>query len=95
MATTGTATLDFGTGNQLTTVTVTGQTGILAGSKVEAYVMADTSADHNEDEHLLMQSITVFAVPVSQIVAGTSFVIQAFSDQLLYGRFTINWVGSY
>jgi hypothetical protein len=91
----GSTTIDFGSGNQIAEVTVSGQTGILAGSKVEPYVMAATLGNHTEDAHLMMQSITSFTVPVSRIVAGTSFVIVAFADQLLYGQYTINWVGDY
>lgn len=91
----GSAVIDFGTDNQLAQVTVTGQPLVHAGSKVEAYVMPVDGIDHNEDEHLMMQSITVFSVPVSSIVAGVGFTIRAFSDHLLTGRYTINWVGDY
>lgn len=95
VATRGSAVIDFGAGNQLAQVTVTGQTNISATSKVIPYVMADVSSDNNEDSHLLMSSITVFTVPKSSIVVGTSFIIKAFSDQFLYGTYIINWIGNY
>lgn len=91
----GIATIDFGTNNQLATVAVP-HASVAANSKIEASpYMLETSADHNEDEHLLMHSMTVFSVPVSTIVPGVSFEIRGFSDHLLNGRFNINWVGNF
>jgi len=71
----GTATLDFGSfpGSSHTTVAVTGQTGILAGSIVGAWLFPDTTTDHSDDEHLL-EPIKI-VVPKTSIIAGTGFTI--------------------
>jgi hypothetical protein len=49
MSATGTSTLDFGTtpGTNYVTTTITGQATIASGSQIEAYLMADATADHN------------------------------------------------
>lgn len=73
--TSGATVVDFGAfpGASDTSVTITGQTGILAGSKVKAYIIATATADHTEDEHWL-ETIDVKA---GSIVAGTGFTIYA------------------
>lgn len=74
----GTATLNLGTfpGATDAAVTVTGQTGILSGSLVEAWILPATTADHSADEHWV-DPPDVFA---GNIVAGAGFTI--------YGRIT-------
>jgi len=74
----GTTTVDFGAfpGASDTSVAVTGQTGILAGSLVEAFLFPVATADHTADEHLV-ETITVRA---GNIVAGTGFTIYAFNN---------------
>ena len=69
----GTATLDFGAfpGASDASVTVTGQSGILAGSLVEAWIVPVATAEHTADEHLL-ETLHVVA---GNIVAGTGFTI--------------------
>jgi thiamine monophosphate kinase len=90
MGATGTATLDFGAapGSPVASVVVTGQAGISASSVAEAWLMAETSADHNEVEHRIVPII----VRVGQIVAGTGFTIYATSDWSLTGQWTVRWV---
>ena len=104
----GTATLDFGafpgTGHHVT-VAVTGQTGIVAGSLVEAWIRPEVSADHSADEHLL-EPLKVVA---RDIVAGTGFTIHGYFDPLpepdmpdrfrflgsqprIYGQWSVGWV---
>lgn len=70
---TGTATLDFGAfpGSSHTTVAVTGQTGILSTSLVEAWLFPDDTADHTQDEHVV-EPIRVVA---SKPTAGVGFTI--------------------
>jgi len=77
MATTGTATLDFGAfpGKSDASVAVTGQTGIVAGSLVEAWIRPVATADHTADEHMA-ETLKVFA---ANIVAGTGFTIYGFN----------------
>lgn len=69
----GTATLDFGAfpGGSDASVTVTGQTGILSGSLVEAWILPAATSDHTADEHIV-ETIRIFA---GSIVAGTGFTI--------------------
>jgi hypothetical protein len=97
----GTATLDFGAfpGKGDATVAVTGQTGILAGSLVGAWIRPVATATHTADEHL----VETLAVNAGNIVAGTGFTIYGFevgagphtaqpsTAHLLYGTWTIAW----
>lgn len=103
---TGTATLDFGSfpGSADASVAVTGQTSILAGSLVEAWIRPVASSDHTADEHML-EGIRLVA---GNIVAGTGFTIYGFEDSpisegdgrhfrggneghRLYGQWNVNW----
>jgi hypothetical protein len=70
---TGTALLDFGAfpGASDASVAVTGQTGILSTSLVEAWILPATTTDHSADEHRV-ETLTVMA---GNIVAGTGFTI--------------------
>lgn len=81
MATTGTATLNFGAfpGSSHATVAVTGQGAIVAGSLVEAWIRPVASADHSSDEHMV-ETLKVFA---SDIVAGVGFTIHGFNTSQL------------
>ena len=97
---TGSTTLNFGTAASKTldtSVAVTGQTGILAGSKVEAYMMGNTTADHSADEHVMAASM--FRLTCGDVIAGTGFTIYAVCEDYLAkagltGQFTIQWVWS-
>lgn len=86
----GTATIDFGAqpGTQRAVVTVTGQATIASGSHVEAFLMGDTTADHNAEEH----SMVPLQLTCGNIVAATSFDIVGVCDWLLHGQFAIHWV---
>jgi len=89
----GQTTVDFGTypGANDTSVAVTGQTGILSTSLVEAWLALVATSDHTIGEHLQDGPI-VFA---GAIVAGTGFTIYAkprYPSQTLYGQYTVNWV---
>lgn len=74
---TGTATLDFGVfpGVTDTSLAVTGQTGIVAGSLVEAWIRPVDTADHTDTEHMV-ETLKVFA---ANIVAGIGFTIYGFN----------------
>lgn len=69
----GTATLNFGAfpGSSDTSVAVTGQAGILAGSIVRAWIFPAATADHSADEHFA-EGLYIVA---GSIVAGTGFTI--------------------
>lgn len=77
----GTATLDFGAfpGASDASVAVTGQTNILAGSLVEAWLRPEATADHTDTEHMV-ETIKVFA---ASIVAGDGFTIYGFNTSQL------------
>ena len=95
MAGSGTTTLDFGAfpGATDATVTVTGQTGIVSGSLVGAWIRPVATADHSIDEHRV-EDILVMA---DTIVAGTGFTIFGRSGNeygrstRLYGTWTVAW----
>jgi len=88
--TTGTADLDFGAfpGKSDASVDVTGQTGIVAGSIVEAWIRPVATADHTADEHLVEE----LRVVAGNIVAGTGFTIYGVSGgHRLYGVWKVAW----
>lgn len=95
----GTAVLDFGSfpGKSDTSIAVTGQTNILAGSTLTAWLFPAASADHTADEHLI-EDIRVFA---GNIVAGTGFTIYGIHGgfvgteaTLTYGQWNVAWMWS-
>ena len=100
MATTGTATLDFGAASAKTldtSIAVTGQAAIISGSVAEAYLMGSTTADHSADEHIMSSSM--MDLTCGSIIAGTGFTIYAqarddISKAGLTGQFTVQWVWS-
>jgi hypothetical protein len=91
----GTTTIDFGAfpGKTDTTVVVTGQAGIVAGSLVGAWLRPVATADHSADEHRV-ESLAVIA---DTIVAGTGFTIYGGSTSeygqstRIYGTWTVAW----
>jgi hypothetical protein len=94
MGATGTATIDFGAapGTNVTSVVVTGQTGILSGSFAEAFMMADSTVSgatgHNAEEHKLVP----IKLTCGSVVAGTGFTIFAESSWRLTSTFQVRWV---
>jgi hypothetical protein len=87
---TGTTTVDFGAfpGATDTSVAVTGQTGIVSGSLVEAWLRPVATADHSADEHWVEE----IQVTAGNIVAGTGFTIYARTrNHRLYGTWTVAW----
>jgi hypothetical protein len=91
MSATGTATIDFGTGSNEASVAVTGQTGILATSKADAFVMADdTSMDHTANDHRYFE--TFAALSCGTPTVGVGFTVHARSHQKLTGAWTVRWV---
>lgn len=91
----GTANLDFGAfpGASDASVAVTGQTGIVGSSLVEAWLFPTATADHSADEHIV-EPLEVYA---GNIVAGTGFTIYGINrtplgDTLIYGVWKVAWV---
>lgn len=86
----GTATLDFGAGSNEASVSVTGQTGISATSKADAFVMADdTTVDHTASDHRYLAALAGFTCGTP--TAGTGFTIYATSTQKLEGTYKVRW----
>ncbi len=91
MAAQGHTTVDFGAwpGTAEARATITGQSGIVASSDVEAWIRCEDSADHFAEEH----DIEDFFVHAESIVAGTGFTITV--RPLLgrcYGVYNVSWV---
>lgn len=97
----GTTTINFGAapGSFQASVAITGQTGIVSGSLVEAWIMPTATSDHSADEHLINPP----RLMAGNIVAGTGFTIYGFapdtagsgvdsSASKLYGQYTVAWV---
>lgn len=86
---TGSATVDFGAapGTNIATTVVTGQTEILADSSVDAFLMAESTPDHNAYEHIIVP----LQIIASDIVPGVGFTINAVSDLRLTGEFAVRW----
>ena len=82
--------LNFGAtpGTNIVTTTVTGQAAIVSDSFVEAFMMGETTAEHNAYEH----NIVPLTLACGNIVAGTGFDIVASSDLRLDGTFSVKWV---
>jgi hypothetical protein len=91
----GVTTIDFGSsypGSTYASVDVPGQTDILSGSFVEAFVMASTTSDHTDANHIVAASL--MTLTCGNIVPGASFTVYAICEQQLMGQFTIEWVWS-
>lgn len=87
----GSATLAFGAtpGSSTASIAVTGQTNILAGSRVKAWFQGSTS-DHNKYEHTRIFPSRV-GLAVGDIVAGTGFTIHAETEMRLTGDVSVKW----
>ncbi len=86
----GVTTVDFGAipGSTDTSVSVTGQTNILAGSTVMASITPLATADHSVDEHRV-EEIDICAGNISP---GTGFTIYAKTrNRCLYGTWSVSW----
>ena len=91
----GTATIDFGAfpGSNEASIAVTGQTGITAASKAEAFVMADsTSGTHTASDHRYFAALV--GLTCGTPTDGVGFTIYARCSEKLQGTFLIQWVWS-
>ncbi len=88
----GVTTINFGAypGGYDATATVTGQTGIVAGSNLDAWIEATATADHSIDEHWVDPPLIV----AGNIVPGVGFTIYgtARDGGLDYGLYTVHWM---
>lgn len=88
----GTAVLDFGTAAQKKTETsavIGGQTYLPANALPRAYLIGTSTADNDEDSHIIASSLV--SLVCGNIVAAASFTIFGFSDGDLTGQFRANW----
>ena len=92
MATQGTTTIDFGAfpGTTDTSVAVTGQGAIVAGSLVEAWIRPEATASHSVMDHVVDPPRVI----ASDIVAATGFTIYGFTNNTIrhHGLYTVAWV---
>jgi hypothetical protein len=72
-----------------TSLAITGQTGILTGSVLQAEVIATATADHSVDEVWVDRPIVV----AGSISAGVGFTIYATARDggRAYGLYTVHW----
>lgn len=85
---TGLSVINFGAGDDMASVTITGQTGITGTSYVTANLAAIATAEHSADEHVI-EEIDVYA---GNIVVGTGFTIYARTRNFkLTGNWTVAW----
>lgn len=77
----GTTTVDFGIfpGKSDASVVITGQTNIVAGSIVQAWIRPVATVDHTADEHMF-ETLKVYA---SDIVPGSGFTIYAINTNTI------------
>jgi hypothetical protein len=91
LAQAGVASIDFGAypGTFDTSLAITGQTGILTGSVLQAEVIATATADHSVDEVWVDRPIVV----AGSISAGVGFTIYATARDggRAYGLYTVHW----
>lgn len=91
MGATGNAVLDFGaitSPKGMASVAVTGQANIVVGSKVEAFLRLEATADHSADEH----RVECLKITAGNIVIGTGFTIYGEANLQAYGLWNIDWV---
>jgi hypothetical protein len=89
-STSGTATLNFGTGTQVATLAVTGQAGLLVGSPIRVWIQGDASADYNAYTHSRILAGRV-GLSVEGVTAGVGFTIVAESELQLSGQVACRW----
>jgi hypothetical protein len=90
--TAGTSTVSLGsTATNEAELVVTGQAGILAGSKVSAQIGITATADYTSKDLKYLGSLGV-SVTTGNVVAGTGFTIFIRSSQKLTGDISIDWI---
>ncbi len=91
-AATGTGTLNFGAapGTSAASLAVVGQTLISATSNVEAFLMAEASADHTAED--ATYAAIWIALTCGVPTAGVGFTIYARSEYPFTGTFLVRWV---
>jgi len=90
----GTGVLTFGASN-VARLTVTGQTWVTANSAINVAVLPKATAQHSEDEHIILSSILGLTVPAASIVPGVGFDIVGVANTsgVIGGTVNVQWVG--
>lgn len=90
----GTVEIDFGSfpGSQEASVTVTGQTGIMAASIIGARLAYQATDDHTTNDHAY--AAAMIGITPGSIVADTSFVLYVRCFDKLQGAFNLTWFWS-
>jgi len=86
---TGTATLNFGTGQNYTTVAVTGQAQITVQDQPIVWIAPVAQGSFTAEEAAFLS--TLISVGWSAIVAGTGFTISGYSQESLNFSVVVNW----
>ena len=85
----GTAILDFGVKSVSTTVVISSEAGMLAGSQCEAWIGGNSTADNTEDD----TNLENLKVTTKAKVAGAGFTIYGeITKGMGHGQHKINWV---
>lgn len=89
---TGSAVIDFGAfpGSNEASVVVTGQSAIQTTSHAEAWMMAEASTDHTDND--ASYAALFIALSCGIPTAGTGFTIYARSTERQQGTFQVRWV---
>lgn len=89
---TGSAVIDFGAfpGSNEVSVNVTGQVAIQSTSHAEAWLMAEASTDHTDND--AAYAALFIAVTCGIPTASTGFTIYARSTERQQGTFKVRWV---
>lgn len=87
----GAGVLDFGglPGGNVSSLTITGQVDIVAGSNIRAWIQGQT-ADFNAYEHLLILPQRI-GLGIGDIVPGVGFTIHAQTELRLTGDVAVKW----
>lgn len=88
----GTALVNFGVtpGGVDAQLVITGQSGIVSASVVQAWISPATTTDHSIDEHWAEDLFVV----AGNVVPGTGFTLYAKSPSSTYGAFSVSWTWS-
>ena len=89
---TGTVTIDFGSGSNLASIAVTGQTSITATSSVWLELVADASGSHTAND--AAYAAIFVHLTASTPSAGTGFTIYATCADKMTGTYKIRWTWS-
>ncbi len=101
----GTTTLDFGAwpGTSRAETSVSGQTGLVSTTRIEAYVQPIATADHSADEHRSadLRVMGYYSADGTLKIEGYNDSPQSIKDnnsnyrkQRLYGLYTVGWAWS-